>query len=121
MFAAYLALFNLASAAGWALVVAITFACYRKGASPSAYWAEVAYPLKVVQSMAALEVFHSLFGLVRSPVFTTLMQVSSRLILLWCYTVQSVEDQNHWSLYLMAGRLVLLGVGNECLFDSSLL
>jgi len=49
---------------------------------PSTYsqsWAAVA----PVQSLAALEVLHVLVGLVRSPLPTTLMQVSSRLILVW--------------------------------------
>ncbi|KIJ68154.1 hypothetical protein HYDPIDRAFT_107817 [Hydnomerulius pinastri MD-312] len=49
---------------------------------PSTYsesWAAVA----PVQSLAALEVLHVLLGLVRSPLPTTLMQVSSRLILVW--------------------------------------
>ena len=37
-----------------------------------------------VQSAAALEVLHVLFGLVRSPIPTTLVQVSSRLFSVWC-------------------------------------
>ncbi|KAF9241568.1 PTPLA-domain-containing protein [Melanogaster broomeanus] len=36
-----------------------------------------------VLSLAALEVLHVLVGLVRSPLPTTLMQVSSRLVLVW--------------------------------------
>lgn len=39
--------------------------------------------LAPVQSLAALEIFHVLFGLVRSPLPTTIIQVSSRLILVW--------------------------------------
>ncbi|KAF9227376.1 PTPLA-domain-containing protein [Gyrodon lividus] len=49
---------------------------------PSTYaqsWTAVA----PVQSLAALEVLHVLVGLVRSPLPTTLMQVSSRLVLVW--------------------------------------
>jgi len=37
----------------------------------------------VVQSFAIFDVLHSLLGLVRSPVGTTLAQVSSRLYLVW--------------------------------------
>lgn len=37
----------------------------------------------VVQSGAALEVVHALLGWVRSPVFTTAVQVASRLFLVW--------------------------------------
>ncbi|BCR83346.1 protein tyrosine phosphatase-like domain-containing protein [Aspergillus chevalieri] len=35
------------------------------------------------QSLAILEILHSLLGLVRAPVMTTLMQVASRLLLVW--------------------------------------
>jgi very-long-chain (3R)-3-hydroxyacyl-CoA dehydratase len=38
----------------------------------------------VVQSAAALEVLHVLFGLVRSPLPTTAVQVASRLFSVWC-------------------------------------
>jgi very-long-chain (3R)-3-hydroxyacyl-CoA dehydratase len=37
----------------------------------------------LVQTFAVLEVFHVLFGWVRSPLQTTVMQVSSRLFLVW--------------------------------------
>ncbi|KAH7888714.1 PTPLA-domain-containing protein [Phlebopus sp. FC_14] len=49
---------------------------------PSTYSA--AWPaLAPVQSLAVLEVLHVLLGLVRSPLPTTFIQVSSRLILVW--------------------------------------
>ncbi|KAK2740661.1 hypothetical protein FQN57_006031 [Myotisia sp. PD_48] len=42
------------------------------------------YPLlQTTQSLAVLEVFHSLLGLVRAGIMTTAMQVSSRLLLVW--------------------------------------
>jgi very-long-chain (3R)-3-hydroxyacyl-CoA dehydratase len=43
----------------------------------------VGWKTAIVQSFAILEVVHSLFGWVRSPVTTTAMQVASRLILVW--------------------------------------
>lgn len=39
--------------------------------------------LLATQSLALLEVVHSLVGLVRAPVMTTAMQVASRLLLVW--------------------------------------
>jgi len=98
-----LTLYNLASAAGWAAVLYITILSYTEKATPTQYWSQVGYLLKIVQTAAALEVFHSLFGLVKSPLFTTLMQVSSRLVLLWCYTAQSAASQASWSIFLMVG------------------
>ncbi|PYI00569.1 PTPLA-domain-containing protein [Aspergillus sclerotiicarbonarius CBS 121057] len=42
------------------------------------------YPLlKITQSLALLEIIHSLVGLVRAPVMTTGMQVASRILLVW--------------------------------------
>jgi len=40
----------------------------------------------LVQSFAALEIIHSLTGLVKSPIVTTLIQVFSRLFLVWGIT-----------------------------------
>lgn len=39
--------------------------------------------LRGTQSLAALEIFHSLIGIVRAPVVTTGMQVASRFLLVW--------------------------------------
>ncbi|RAH51604.1 protein tyrosine phosphatase-like domain-containing protein [Aspergillus brunneoviolaceus CBS 621.78] len=42
------------------------------------------YPLlQATQSLALLEILHSLAGLVRAPVTTTAMQVASRILLVW--------------------------------------
>ncbi|KAK9367656.1 tyrosine phosphatase-like protein [Lipomyces kononenkoae] len=38
---------------------------------------------KWVQTGALLEIVHSAFGLVRSPIMTTVMQVASRILLVW--------------------------------------
>jgi len=45
----------------------------------------------LVQTFAVLEVLHVLFGWVRSPLQTTVMQVSSRLFLVWGITEQFLE------------------------------
>ncbi|RAL04032.1 protein tyrosine phosphatase-like domain-containing protein [Aspergillus ibericus CBS 121593] len=42
------------------------------------------YPLlQITQSLALLEILHSMIGLVRAPVMTTVMQVASRILLVW--------------------------------------
>jgi hypothetical protein len=55
----------------------------------------------VVQTAAVLEILHSILRLVRSPVLSAIIQVSSRVLLLWPYTFRSKTAQQHWSLYLM--------------------
>ncbi|KAJ3087719.1 hypothetical protein HK100_008288 [Physocladia obscura] len=39
--------------------------------------------LLVVQTFALLEIFHSAFGIVRSPIIPNVLQVGSRLIIVW--------------------------------------
>jgi len=97
----YLGLFNLIAAAGWAYVLVLSVPPLFAGQSPQALWDKVGTVLIVVQSLAILEIFHSLFRLVNSPVLTTVMQVSSRLFLVWAITPNSALAQNHWSLYFM--------------------
>eukprot|EP01038_Epipyxis_sp_PR26KG_P015623 gene15623-21114_t len=46
-------------------------------------WVDVELVLKVVQTAACLEVLHAMVGLVKSPWFTTFMQVFSRVWTLW--------------------------------------
>ncbi|ODQ66010.1 PTPLA-domain-containing protein [Nadsonia fulvescens var. elongata DSM 6958] len=36
-----------------------------------------------VQTLAILEIVHSIFGFVRSPIITTVIQISSRILLVW--------------------------------------
>ncbi|KAH7910590.1 PTPLA-domain-containing protein [Hygrophoropsis aurantiaca] len=54
---------------------------------PSVY-SSTFFALLPVQSLAILEVVHVLLGLVRSPLPTTLMQVSSRLFCVWAIVVR---------------------------------
>lgn len=97
----YLIAYNLASAAGWAYVLLLALQCLAAGAPPAEAWAAFGTPLMIVQSTMGCEVLHALFGLVRSPVFVTAMQVASRLWVVWGATCWAAACQAHWSLYLM--------------------
>ena len=66
-----------------------------------AIWNTIETPLMVVQSSAALEILHSLLGLVRSPLSSTFIQVMSRLLIIWIYTWPAAACHKHWSLALM--------------------
>lgn len=46
-------------------------------------WKDVEPSLKIVQTIAVMEILHSLFGIVRSPVGVVFGQVSSRIWTLW--------------------------------------
>jgi very-long-chain (3R)-3-hydroxyacyl-CoA dehydratase len=97
----YLVLFNAASAAGWLHVLKEALACYSAGKPPSSAWRRVGPSLRVVQTLALMEVLHAVLKLVKSPVQSTALQVLSRLVVLWGYTNQSAAAQSDWSLYLL--------------------
>lgn len=97
--------YNLASCIGWAYIVKLVYDSYTTGVP---LWAKAGFALKIVQTANGLEMVHSLMGLVPSPFVTTFSQVMSRLILLWMYSNEVVDAQNHWSLYLMMGSWALV-------------
>ncbi|KAG5930848.1 hypothetical protein E4U53_002103 [Claviceps sorghi] len=78
----YLVLYNAASAVAWSVVLGRTIGLLCLGGPPAVY-AGVGEWTKWTQTMAVLEVLHSLLGIVRAPLATTAMQVSSRLLLVW--------------------------------------
>ncbi|KAI8837679.1 tyrosine phosphatase-like protein [Chytriomyces cf. hyalinus JEL632] len=79
--AKYLLMYNVTSWCAWAYV---TYMVAMSGTKEYAgNYKLIGDYLLLVQSCAILEVFHAMFGLVRSPVATTAMQVSSRLIMVW--------------------------------------
>ncbi|KAJ2550559.1 hypothetical protein EV175_004021 [Coemansia sp. RSA 1933] len=81
---AYLVAYNAASFVGWAFVLAKT-AMYvaNNGTNLDGLFAQIGYLLIYVQTGAALEVLHALVGIVRSSPLTVLLQVYSRLLLVW--------------------------------------
>jgi very-long-chain (3R)-3-hydroxyacyl-CoA dehydratase len=58
-------------------------------------FARVGVATAAVQTCAILEVLHALLGWVRSPIQTTVIQVSSRLILVWGITEQFPETRTN--------------------------
>eukprot|EP01138_Halocafeteria_seosinensis_P015014 gb/GECG01015326.1/.p1 GENE.gb/GECG01015326.1/~~gb/GECG01015326.1/.p1 ORF type:complete len:221 (+),score=16.96 gb/GECG01015326.1/:1-663(+) len=81
----YLTTYNLASAAGWAYVQFVVAKHFMEHGVDgiSTLYDVVGEPLKIVQTAAAMEILHSLMGLVPSSVMTTALQVFSRLFVLY--------------------------------------
>eukprot|EP00750_Incisomonas_marina_P017740 INCI241.1.p1 GENE.INCI241.1~~INCI241.1.p1 ORF type:complete len:760 (+),score=98.88 INCI241.1:595-2874(+) len=97
---AYLTMYNALCVGGWSSVAYTAVRCLR-GEITAAPWEAFGPTLMVVQTAAILEIFHSMFRLVRSPMSAAIIQVASRVLLLWPYTAKSPNAQKHWSLYLM--------------------
>ncbi|CEJ89402.1 hypothetical protein VHEMI05246 [[Torrubiella] hemipterigena] len=79
---AYLVVYNALSAAAWSIVLYKTALTWYTSGHQEVFF-EVGEWTKWTQTAAALEILHSLLGVVRSPVLTTVMQVSSRFLLVW--------------------------------------
>ena len=80
----YISTYNSACAIAWTMVLGLcwqNFLNYSR--DPEKLWARVEVPLKVAQTAAVLEIFHAATGLVRSSVFSTFLQVFSRIGMLW--------------------------------------
>uniref|UniRef100_A0A061S9R7 Very-long-chain (3R)-3-hydroxyacyl-CoA dehydratase n=2 Tax=Tetraselmis sp. GSL018 TaxID=582737 RepID=A0A061S9R7_9CHLO len=95
---AYLFSYNASLCCGWFYTLYVASKTYFSDGLSSVYPA-TELPLKVVQTAALMEVLHSFFGLVRSPVFVTGMQVASRIWILWG-VVAAVPDVTRDSLLL---------------------
>ncbi|EGE05671.1 PAS2 [Trichophyton equinum CBS 127.97] len=92
---AYLFLYNLVSLGLWStLTFRLLFSLFQtysdghgsynsEGEGVAGLFVYLFPLLRTTQSLAALEIFHSLFGLVRASAMTTTMQVASRLLLVW--------------------------------------
>lgn len=81
----YLVLYNSALVVCWCLVLLKGAVHLSETKSFFGLYGEVEYWLKVAQTVAICEVFHALFGLVRSSPLVTLVQIFSRLVVLWLY------------------------------------
>ncbi|KAF6821009.1 protein tyrosine phosphatase-like protein [Colletotrichum sojae] len=79
---AYLVLYNFVSACAWSVVLGRTIGLYTLR-GPQFVHLGVGEWTRWTQTLAAMEVLHALLGVVRAPVFTTVMQVLSRFVLVW--------------------------------------
>ncbi|ELP94451.1 protein PHS1, putative [Entamoeba invadens IP1] len=78
----YLVGYNLSMVIGWSyILLTYILTALSTKFSPQEMYPQVHIALQIFQYGAVLEIFHTLFGLVRSPLFTTITQVFSRVIL----------------------------------------
>ncbi|KAJ1944956.1 hypothetical protein FBU59_002453 [Linderina macrospora] len=100
----YLVAYNAASFVGWTYVLLQTVLyLVQHGTDLSGLFDKVGYAVIYVQTGAFLEVVHSLIGFVRSSPLTVLMQVYSRLLLVWgtLYMFDVPEVRASYGLALM--------------------
>ncbi|KAI9505231.1 tyrosine phosphatase-like protein [Coemansia spiralis] len=101
---AYLVAYNTASYVGWAYVLLQTVLYLAEnGTNLDGLFDRIGYLLIYVQTGAAMEIIHSLVGLVSSSPLTVLTQVYSRLLLVWgiLYPFNSPDVRASYGLVLM--------------------
>ncbi|KAI8337233.1 tyrosine phosphatase-like protein [Chlamydoabsidia padenii] len=80
----YLLAYNILSWSGWFYVLVLALnELIKTGGQWQGVFDATWSALQIVQTAALFEVFHSVVGWVRAPFMTTLMQVLSRLLLVW--------------------------------------
>jgi len=97
----YLVAYNVVSMGFWAVTLAKIAMHFAAGRKQDTLFDAIHTPLFVGQSLAVLEIFHSLTGLVSSGFMSALIQVSSRLLLVWGVTALSPESRVGWGFTLM--------------------
>lgn len=85
--------YNFACCLGWLYVLAL---CIKHVSNNSidSLWGDVEMTLKVVQTAAVMEILHALTGVVKSPWFTTFLQVFSRVWVVWAVMHVAPTAQN---------------------------
>lgn len=99
----YLFLYNAASAVAWAYLM---FSLGRsfffdEPQNTRVLFGKTGMYLAYLQTVALLEVLHAALGLVRSGVMSNVIQISSRLFVIWVAAVMG-ETGKHWAYAMMA-------------------
>jgi hypothetical protein len=102
-------------------VLYLTYSSLIAQHTPKMLWTKIGLPLQVTQTLAVLEVLHSILRLVPSPVVSTFLQVTSRIVLVWGFTSVSLVARSHWSLYLMVGSWALVEVPRYAFYAINLI
>jgi len=101
----YLSLYNFVSCILWATVLGRTALVLGLSRRPGSVYSVTGEFVKWTQTLAMVEVLHSVFGIVRAPVLTTAMQVASRFLLVWGIADQfpyTVSKSTAYSTMLLA-------------------
>eukprot|EP01083_Nonionella_stella_P025086 69099_1 len=100
----YLFTYNSVCLYTWLRVLSLVIYHFWEGDSVKTLNDTVDGPLKLAQTLALLEIAHSLFGIVRSPLITTILQVASRLAIVWgvCFPAPVATQQIGYATMLLS-------------------
>lgn len=97
----YLACYNALQCVGWGFILVRTLAFLLQNKSFHGLWPHVALPVEFFQTLALLEVVHCVVGLVATSPFLTLIQILSRLMVVWGILVPVPESQNQYGVVML--------------------
>lgn len=118
---AYMMAYNAVSAAAWAYLLFNLCRSYFID-DPKNYRAlfpKTGMYLAYVQTAAVLEILHAAIGFVRSEVLTNVMQISSRLFIIWVCAIYYGIGK-HWGYALLAFAWSLSDLTRYCYYFSQL-
>lgn len=100
----YLLIYNVSMTAGWIVILMRLLVSLIRG---EGVYDNVRLPLQLFQTGAVLEVLHAITGIVRTSAMTTMLQVGSRLMLVWGVTepIVRVRDQLSFTTMVLAWSL----------------
>ncbi|CAB3399052.1 unnamed protein product [Caenorhabditis bovis] len=100
----YLFAYNILQILGWSVILFKTVRGLLNNYTWPELYADVEKELQIFQTGAILEVIHAVLGIVRSPIGTTAMQVTSRVVLVWpiLYTCSTARYSIGVPLLLLA-------------------
>jgi very-long-chain (3R)-3-hydroxyacyl-CoA dehydratase len=99
----YLLTYNLGLMVGWGVILFRILRHLASGGSLDTVYPLVQDLLVVCQTAALVEVVHAVFKIVRSPVMTTLIQVASRIVVLYgALEIGSKQvTSSHWATQMI--------------------
>eukprot|EP00026_Physarum_polycephalum_P017898 Phypoly_transcript_19274.p1 GENE.Phypoly_transcript_19274~~Phypoly_transcript_19274.p1 ORF type:complete len:230 (+),score=20.27 Phypoly_transcript_19274:26-691(+) len=116
----YLVAYNFIQAIGWLYILVQVIQHAVKPNPNETLWDKVGLAVSIFQNAAILEIFHSMFGIVKAPMFTTLVQVFSRVALV--FITNNVPDvEKHWILTVMLLSWSLTEVVRYTFYGANLL
>ncbi|KAH7970824.1 hypothetical protein HPB49_015822 [Dermacentor silvarum] len=116
----YLAAYNFFQCAGWSYILFCTLRHLMHKQTFKGVWPVVACPTEIFQTLALLEVVHCLVGLVSSNAFLTLIQILSRLMVVWGILVPVPECQDQFGILMLLVAWCLAEITRYAFYGTTL-
>lgn len=116
----YLAFYNVVQCAGWSYILVNTMLFLVKTGGLTGLWPHVALPTAVFQTLALMEVVHCLVGLVATSAFLTLIQILSRLMVVWGILAPVPESQDQYGIVMLLVAWCLAEITRYSFYATSL-